>query len=111
RSSVAARSRGGGSARRSPPSGGRAARTRRGRGSAGGSSKRRAARPGGSRVVESPEPRREARDGDVLVGPRELVPLLVRGVARPVRVVEVAAGQVAEVGAPHGEDAVDVVVR
>ena len=56
-------------------------------------------------------PRREARDRDVLVGPREVVALFPGRVARPVRVVEVAAGEDAEVGATRGEDAVDVVVR
>src|SRR2546428_12477374 len=52
--------------------------------------------------------RGEAGDRDVLVGPGEVVALLVRGVTRPVRVVEVGPGEHAEVGATSGDDRVHV---
>src|SRR3990172_3442859 len=52
--------------------------------------------------------RGEILDGDVLVRPPQVDPLLPRGVARPVRVPEVRAREHAEVGAPGGEDRVDV---
>src|SRR5881296_4669335 len=58
----------------------------------------------------STAPRGEALDRDVLVRPRKIPSLLVRGVPRPVGIVEVAAGEHAEVGAPRDQDTVHVVV-
>src|SRR5262249_31394616 len=55
--------------------------------------------------------RREALDRDVLVRPRQVPSLLVRGVPRPVGIIQVASGEHAEIGAPGGQDTVDVVVR
>src|SRR5215475_15773503 len=55
--------------------------------------------------------RREALDRDVLVRPRQVPALLVRGVPRPVGIIQVAASEHAEIGPPGSQDAVDVVVR
>src|SRR5436309_15726598 len=81
------------------------------RASAGGAPAPR--RPAARTSVQSrasARPRREALDRDVLVRPRKIPALLVRGVPRPVGIVQVAAREHAEVGAPRGQDAVDVVV-
>src|SRR5262245_24804094 len=55
--------------------------------------------------------RREALDRDVLVRPRQVPALLVRGVPRPVGIIQVAASEHAEIGTPSRQDAVDVIVR
>src|SRR5262249_2391008 len=49
-----------------------------------------------------------ALDGEVLVGPPEVDILLAGGMARPVRIVEVTAGEHAQVGPAGGEDRVGV---
>src|SRR5215475_635482 len=55
--------------------------------------------------------RREALDRDVLVRPRQVPALLVRGVPRPVGIIQVAASEHAEISAPGRQDTVDVVIR
>src|SRR5262247_2829185 len=62
-------------------------------------------------AAASVAPRRETLDRDVLVRPRQVESLLVRGVPRPVGIVEMAAGEHAEIGASRDKDAVHVVIR
>src|SRR5262249_29199223 len=63
------------------------------------------------RSLGSAQARREAFYRNVLIRPRHLEALFPRRVARPVRVVEMAAGQRAEVGASSRQDRIDVGVR
>src|SRR5439155_12318478 len=97
RTSVQSRASAGGAPAPRPP----AARTSvQSRASAGGAPapRRPAARTSSTAASTSAKPRGEALDRDVLVRPREIPALLVRGVPRPAGIVQVAASEHAEVG-------------